>query len=72
MQGRPDTDSLAREGSKEAAGALFDRYWVIAWRIAYAVTADHGLADDAGQEAFVKAFRALARFDETQPLAVAR
>jgi len=36
------------------------------------VTADHGLADDAGQEAFVKAFRALARFDETQPLAVAR
>jgi len=36
------------------------------------VTADHDLADDAGQEAFVKAFRALARFDETQPFAVAR
>jgi DNA-directed RNA polymerase specialized sigma24 family protein len=63
---------LAREGSKEAAGALFDRYWVLAWRTAYAVTADHGPADDAGQEAFVKASRALARFDEAQPFAVAR
>jgi RNA polymerase sigma-70 factor (ECF subfamily) len=66
---RPDTELvvLAREGSTEAAGALFDRYWVLAWRSAYAVTADRGLADDAGQEAFVKAFAALDRFDETQP-----
>ena len=60
---------LAREGSTEAAGALFDRYWIHAWRVAYAVTADRGLADDAGQEAFVKAFAALDRFDETQPFA---
>jgi RNA polymerase sigma-70 factor, ECF subfamily len=68
---RPDTELvvLAREGSTEAAGALFDRYWVLAWRAAYAVTADRGLADDAGQEAFVKAFAALDRFDETQPFA---
>ena len=27
------------------------------------------MADDAGQEAFVKAFAALGRFDETQPFA---
>jgi RNA polymerase sigma-70 factor, ECF subfamily len=68
---RPDTELvvLAREGSSEAAGALFDRYWVLAWRTAYAVTADRGLADDAGQEAFTKAFGALGRFDETQPFA---
>jgi RNA polymerase sigma factor (sigma-70 family) len=68
---RPDTELvvLAREGSREAAGALFDRYWVLAWRTAYAVTADRALADDAGQEAFVKAFAALGRFDETQPFA---
>jgi hypothetical protein len=47
VHGRPDTELvvLAREGSKEAAGALFDRYWILAWRTAYAVTADHGLAD---------------------------
>jgi RNA polymerase sigma-70 factor (ECF subfamily) len=69
MRGRPDTELvvLARRGSKEAAGALFDRYWVLAWRTAYAITADRGLADDAAQEAFVKTFAALARFDETQP-----
>jgi RNA polymerase sigma-70 factor (ECF subfamily) len=71
VHGRPDTELvvLAREGSTEAAGALFDRYWTVAWRTAYAVTADRALADDAGQEAFVKAFGALARFDETQPFA---
>ena len=71
MHGRPDTELvvLAREGSKAAAGALFDRYWILAWRTAYAVTADRGLADDAGQEAFVKALAALGRFDETQPFA---
>lgn len=71
MQRRPDTElvALARTGSKEAAGALFDRYWVFAWRAAYAITADRALADDAAQEAFVKAFAALGRFDETQHFA---
>jgi RNA polymerase sigma-70 factor (ECF subfamily) len=68
---RPDTELvvLARGGSTEAAGALFDRYWALAWRAAYAVTADRSLADDAAQEAFVKAFAALDRFDETQSFA---
>jgi RNA polymerase sigma-70 factor (ECF subfamily) len=71
VRNRPDTELvvLARGGSTEAAGALFDRYWIVAWRAAYAITADRGLADDAGQEAFVKAFAALDRFDETQPFA---
>ena len=71
MRRRPDTELvvLAREGSAEAAGVLFDRYWVLAWRTAYAVTADRGFADDSAQEAFVKAFAALGRFDETQPFA---
>jgi RNA polymerase sigma-70 factor (ECF subfamily) len=68
---RPDTELivLARNGSSEAAEALFDRYWQHAWRAAYAVTADRGLADDAAQEALVKAFGALHRFDETRPFA---
>ena len=71
MRRRPDIELvvLAREGSTEAAGALFDRYWVLAWRAAYAVTADRTLADDSAQEAFVKAFAALGRFDEAQPFA---
>jgi RNA polymerase sigma-70 factor (ECF subfamily) len=68
---RPDTELivLARKGSSEAAEALFDRYWQHAWRAAYAVTADRGLADDAAQEALVNAFGALHRFDETRPFA---
>jgi hypothetical protein len=68
---RPDTELvvLVREGSAWQPGVLFDRYWVLAWRVAYAVTADRGPADDSAQEAFVKAFAALGRFDETQPFA---
>jgi RNA polymerase sigma-70 factor (ECF subfamily) len=68
---RPDTELivLARKGSSDAAEALFDRYWTHAWRAAYAVTADRGLADDAAQEAIEKAFSALHRFDETRPFA---
>ena len=71
MRRRPDTELvvLARKGSDEAAGALFDRYWTLAWRTAYAVTADRSLADDAAQEAMEKAFAALDRFDETRPFA---
>jgi RNA polymerase sigma-70 factor (ECF subfamily) len=69
MRRRPDTELivLARKGSIEAVGALFDRYWTHAWRAAYAVTADRGLADDAAQEAVEKAFASLQRFDESRP-----
>jgi RNA polymerase sigma factor (sigma-70 family) len=69
MRRRPDTEliALARRGSAEAAGALFDRYWDHAWRAAYAVTADRALADDAAQDAVQRAFGALDRFDETRP-----
>jgi RNA polymerase sigma factor (sigma-70 family) len=63
----PELIALARKGSAEAAGTLFDRYWELAWRTAYAVTADRALADDAAQEAIQRAFGALDRFDETRP-----
>src|ERR671932_640845 len=60
---------LARGGSREAAGALFDRHWPGAWRAAYAVTGRRELADDVAQDAFERAFAALARFDERRPFA---
>ena len=63
----PDLIALARRGSKDAAGVLFDRYWDTAWRAAYAVTADRALADDAAQDAIQQAFGALHRFDPTRP-----
>jgi len=54
---RPDTEliALARQGSADAAGALFDRYWTFAWKAAYA------------QDAIQRAFSALDRFDEMRP-----
>lgn len=69
MRRRPDSEliALARTGSAEAAGALFDRYWDHAWRAAYAVTADRALADDAAQDAVQRAFGSLDRFDEARP-----
>ncbi len=63
----PELIALARRGSAEAAGVLFDRYWEVAWRAAYAVTADRELADDAAQDAVQRAFGALDRFEETRP-----
>src|SRR3954452_13587689 len=59
----------ARDGSADAAGELFSRHWPGAWRAAYAVTGRRSLADDVAQDAFERAFAALARFDERRPFA---
>lgn len=59
----------AREGSREAGGELFRRYWPSAWRTAYAITGRRALADDIAQDAFERAFAALSRFDERRPFA---
>jgi RNA polymerase sigma-70 factor, ECF subfamily len=69
MQRVPDRELIeeARQGSDEAAGALFDRYWLFAWRAAYAVTLNRTLADDAAQEAIGRAFGSLRRFDTSRP-----
>jgi RNA polymerase sigma-70 factor (ECF subfamily) len=71
MRRRPDHEliALARKGSTEAAGVLFDRYWSLAWKAAYAVTVDRELANDAAQEGMQRAFSKLGRFDETRPFA---
>src|SRR2546421_3827053 len=60
---------LARTGSRDAAAELFARHWRPAWRAAYAITGRRELADDVAQDAFERAFAALARFDERRPVA---
>jgi RNA polymerase sigma-70 factor, ECF subfamily len=69
MRHLPDAEliTLAREGSPEAASTLFERYWLLAWRSAYAVIGDRGLAEDAAQDAVERAFGALGQFDESRP-----
>jgi RNA polymerase sigma-70 factor, ECF subfamily len=59
----------ARDGSREAAGELFVRHWPGAWRAAFALTGRRALADDVAQDAFERAFAALARFDERRAFA---
>jgi RNA polymerase sigma-70 factor, ECF subfamily len=57
----------ARRGDRDAAAALFRRYWRSAWRAAFAITGRRALADDVAADAFERAFAALDRFDTHRP-----
>lgn len=59
----------AKRGSKDAAAELFTRHWPGAWRAALGITGRRDMADDIAQDAFERAFAALARFDEHRPFA---
>ena len=56
--------SLARGGDAVAYGRLVAAHQEVAFRIAYLIVGDAAEAEDAAQEAFVKAHRALDRFRE--------
>lgn len=66
MEGRPLEESelldRARAGDVNAYEQLVERYSSLAFRTAYLVTGSPADAQDACQEAFFKAFRALSRF----------
>jgi RNA polymerase sigma-70 factor (ECF subfamily) len=53
----------ARAGAPEAIDEFVRANWPPVWRAAYAVTADAHIAEDAAQEAFVRALRSLRRLD---------
>lgn len=71
MEGRPtEEDQLvehARNGDVGAYEELIKRYQHLALRIAFLITRDQGEAEDAIQEAFIKAHRALGRFRRGSP-----
>ena len=52
----------AQRGDARAFEELVRPHWEVAFRVAYVVTRDAGEAEDAAQEAFVDAWRALPRF----------
>jgi RNA polymerase sigma factor (sigma-70 family) len=58
----------ARAGDVEAFGALVRRHQRSALRTAFAVGGSESEAEDVIQEAFVKAFRAMPRFQQGAPL----
>ena len=72
MVGRPRTEeelvTLARGGDADAYSQLVRDHQQLAFRTAMLITRNAADAEDAAQEAFVKAWRALPRFREGQPL----
>ena len=58
----------AKRGDVEAYGEIVTRYQDLAQRTAYVILRDADAAQDAAQEAFVKAFRAFGRFREGAPV----
>jgi RNA polymerase sigma-70 factor (ECF subfamily) len=59
----------ARTGRASAYDELVRRHWRPAWRAAYALTRSHASAEDAVQDAFLRAFGRLDRFDADRPFA---
>src|SRR6266852_1719058 len=65
MEGRPTDGELftrAQRGNQAAYEEIVQRYQQIAFRTAYVISGSAADAEDAAQEGFVKAYRALDRF----------
>lgn len=62
-----DLVSRAREGDGDAYAELVEPHQEIAFRVAYVVTGIAADAEDATQEALVKAYRMIHRFDSVRP-----
>jgi len=65
MEGRPEDGELferAQRGDSAAYEEIVHRYQQIAFRTAYVITGSAADAEDAAQDGFVKAYRALASF----------
>ena len=62
-----DLVAQAKLGDTRAYGALIQEHQTIAFRTAYLITASAADAEDAVQEAAVKAYRALGRFRAGRP-----
>jgi RNA polymerase sigma-70 factor (ECF subfamily) len=59
--------ALAKRGDAAAYEELVRMHQGIAFRVAYVATGDRGDAEEATQDGFVKAFRALGRFRDGAP-----
>jgi RNA polymerase sigma-70 factor (ECF subfamily) len=59
----------AQQGDTAAFGRLVERHQAVVFRIAYRLLRNRQEAEDVAQEAFVKAYQSLDRFDIERPLA---
>jgi RNA polymerase sigma-70 factor (ECF subfamily) len=66
MEGRPEEDAelfaRAQRGSIDAYEEIVQRYQQLAFRTAYVITRSAAEAEEAAQDAFVKAYRAMGSF----------
>ncbi|HTP20626.1 MAG TPA: sigma-70 family RNA polymerase sigma factor [Solirubrobacteraceae bacterium] len=67
MQAR-DPRARFREGDPDAVREVFRSHGRLVYAVAYKVLGDRGLAEEATQQAFVKAWRAAQSFDEQREL----
>ena len=71
VEGRPSADdelvARARAGDDDAYAALVERHRDVAFRTAWLITGTAADAEDAAQEAFIKAHGALSRFRAGEP-----
>src|SRR5437763_6885362 len=72
MEGRSADDSelitRALRGDSAAYEEIVERYQQIAFRTAYVITGSAADAEDAAQEGFVRAYRAIGRFRTGAPI----
>jgi RNA polymerase sigma-70 factor (ECF subfamily) len=71
VEGRPPDADLVRRaklGDDDAIRQIVTSYQDIAFRTAYLITRSEEDARDAAQDGFIKALRALGRFDASKPL----
>ena len=57
-----------RDGDPDAVRAVYRAYGKIVYSVAYRVLGDRGLAEEATQQAFLKAWRAAESFDQNREL----
>ncbi|HEX5632023.1 MAG TPA: RNA polymerase sigma factor [Gemmatimonadales bacterium] len=70
MRGGSNDEALLRraaDGDPDAFGTLVERHAGVARRVARAILEDPHDADDAAQEAFLAAWKAIDRYDPRQP-----
>jgi len=63
-----DPRARFREGDPDAVREVFRSHGRLVYAVAYKVLGDRGLAEEATQQAFVKAWRAAQSFDEQREL----
>jgi RNA polymerase sigma-70 factor, ECF subfamily len=58
----------ARQGDQAAWESLVHEHQEAAFRLAYLILGDSAAAEDAAQEAFIRAYQAMDRFDPSRPV----